>query len=250
MAPHQLLSATAHRDRALPDRPWVMFQRWHDLLFAHWPVEPEALRGQLPPGLELDLHEGRAWLGVVPFRMSAIRLRGTPPVPGLSAFTELNVRTYVRAGGHRGVWFFSLDAASRLAVRVARRWFHLPYFDARMTVDAEGEDLRYHSTRTHRGAPGAELAARYGPRGPVELAARGTLEHFLTERYCLFAWNGRRLLRGDIHHAPWPLQPAGVELERQTMARAAGLATEGGPALVHFARALEVLLWAPVPATA
>lgn len=245
MAPHELLEVTEHRDRALPDRRWVMFQRWHDLLFAHWPLEPDLVRPHLPPGLELDVHGGRAWLGVVPFRMSAIRLRGTPALPRVSAFPELNVRTYVRAGGHRGVWFFGLDAASRLAVRVARRWFHLPYFDARMSAASEGEDVVYRSTRTHRGAPAAELVGRYGPRGPVALAAPGTLEHFLTERYCLFAWNGKRLLRGDIHHRPWPLQPAAAELERESMALAAGFTRPTQAPLLHFARVLDVLIWAP-----
>lgn len=244
MAPHALLSATAHRDRALPSRPWVLFQRWHDLLFAHWPVEPDLLRPHLPPGLELDLHDGRAWLGVVPFRMSAIRLRGTPAVPGLSAFAELNVRTYVHAGGHRGVWFFSLDAASRLAVRVARRWFHLPYFDARMTIAGEGQDLRYHSMRTHRGAPGAELVGRYGPRGPVERAAPGTLEHFLTERYCLFAADrGGRVRRGDIAHAPWRLAPAEVALEVCDMTRLCGLELAGPPESALAAADQTVAAW-------
>ena len=178
-----------------------MFQRWHELLFAHWPVPAEPLRARLPAGLELDTFEGEAWLGVVPFRMSAVRLRGAPALPGVSAFPELNLRTYVRRGEQRGVWFFSLDAASALAVRAARLWFHLPYFEARMTCDGRADGVHYRSERTHRGAPAAALVARYAPRAAVELARPGSLEHFLTARYCLFAATLRgALLRGDIHH--------------------------------------------------
>ena len=127
-----------------------MFQRWHELLFAHWPVPAEPLRARLPAGLELDTFEGEAWLGVVPFRMSAVRLRGAPALPGVSAFPELNLRTYVRRGEQRGVWFFSLDAASALAVRAARLWFHLPYFEARMTCDGRADGVHYRSERTHQ----------------------------------------------------------------------------------------------------
>lgn len=223
-----------------------MFQRWHELLFAHWPVSADALRARLPAGLELDTFEGEAWLGLVPFRMSAVRLRGTPALPGLSAFPELNLRTYVRHGAHRGVWFFSLDAASRLAVRAARAWFHLPYFDARMECRERAGVVHYGSVRTHRGAPAAELALRYAPLAPVELARPGTLEHFLTERYCLFAAAPSGvLLRGDIHHRPWPLQRAQGEFESQTIAAAAGFARPARVPLFYFARVLDVLIWAP-----
>lgn len=245
-----LLARAEHRPLPLPRGPWVMRQSWHDLCFAHWPVPAEALRPLVPDALELDRFEERTWLGIVPFRMSRVRLRGLPAVPGVGAFPELNVRTYVRHGEHRGVWFFSLDAASALAVRVARAWFGLPYFDARMGLveerGREGTGIRYRSTRTHRGAPAAELAMRYGPEAEVERASPGSLEHFLTERYCLFAL-GRRgvLLRGDIHHAPWPLQRAGAEIETNTMAAAAGLTLPATPPRLHFARRLDVLLWAP-----
>ena len=223
-----------------------MFQRWHELLFAHWPVPAEPLRARLPAGLELDTFEGEAWLGVVPFRMSAVRLRGAPALPGVSAFPELNLRTYVRRGEQRGVWFFSLDAASALAVRAARLWFHLPYFEARMTCDGRADGVHYRSERTHRGAPAAALVARYAPRAAVELARPGSLEHFLTARYCLFAATRRgALLRGDIHHEPWPLQRAEAELERETLAQASGLARPNGTPLLHYAHRLDVLIWSP-----
>jgi len=242
-----LLGETAHRPTPLPAGPWVMFQRWHDLLFAHWQVTPEVLRRELPTGLELELFEGQAWLGVVPFRMSKVRLRGTPALPGLSAFPELNVRTYVRHRGKRGVWFFSLEAANRRAVRVARSWFHLPYFDATMELVERDGEIHYRSKRTHRGAPAAELVARYAPTAPVELAQPGSLEEFLTARYALFARGPRGLLCGEIHHRPWPLQPARAAFEHNTMAAGLRLPLDAAPAHLAFARSLDVVVWAPRP---
>jgi uncharacterized protein YqjF (DUF2071 family) len=223
-----------------------MEQSWHDLLFAHWDVDREAIAPLLPSELTLDTHEGRAWLGVVPFRMSGIRLRGLPPIPGTSAFPELNVRTYVTHGGRPGVWFFSLDATNPLAVAVARTWFQLPYFRAQMRCDPDGEDIDYESRRTHRGAPAGEFRARYGPAGPTYSSERGTLEHWLTERYCLYAQAPRGLLRGEIHHLPWPLQPAWAEIEANTMAAAAGIELPNSEPLLHFARRIDVPCWAPV----
>jgi uncharacterized protein len=221
-----------------------MRQTWHDLLFAHWPLDPAALRPWIPPSLTLDCFDGRAWLGVVPFHMSGVTLRGVPAVPGLSAFAELNVRTYVSAGGMAGVLFFSLDAASRLAVEAARLTYRLPYYHARMAFRAEGEVTHYDSRRADwRGQP-AELVARYGPAGPVAGSRPGSLDHFLTERYCLYAPTGSgRLYRAEIHHAPWPLQPGAATIERNTMAAAAGLALPPEPPVLHFARRLDVVVW-------
>jgi hypothetical protein len=223
-----------------------MAQVWHDLLFAHWPIAPEALRAHLPAQLELDTRDGVAWLGLVPFRMSGVRLRGLPGLPGASAFPELNLRTYVTHGGRPGVWFFSLDAHSALAVAVARAWFHLPYFRARMSCTERGEEVLYASERTHHGAARAELRARYGPVGAVELARPGTLEHWLTERYCLYARTpSGAILRGEIHHDPWPLQPARAEFEAQSVAAAQGLELPARAPHLAFARRLDVRIWAP-----
>jgi uncharacterized protein YqjF (DUF2071 family) len=221
-----------------------MRQTWHDLLFAHWPLDPAALLPWIPPPLAVDCFDGRAWLGVVPFQMAGVTPRGVPALPGLSAFAELNVRTYVTAGGKAGVLFFSLDAASRLAVEVARLTYHLPYYRARMAVRTEGETIHYASRRTDpRGRP-AELVARYGPAGPVVGSRPGSLDHFLTERYCLYApVADGRLYRAEIHHAPWPLQPGAATFERNTMAAAAGLTLPSDPPVLHFARRLDVVVW-------
>lgn len=218
--------------------------QWRDLLFAHWPVDPATLAALLPkttPALQLDTFEGQAWLGIVPFRMCGIHWRGWPPVPGVSAFAELNVRTYVLANGRPGVWFFSLDAANPLAVRVARMTHHLPYFDADMTVTARGPEVAYASWRTHRSGGTAELIARYAPSGPPFLSVEGRLEHWLTERYRLFsADRAGRLHRCEIEHTPWPLQPARAEFPSLNMTRWLGLDLPDFPPHLLYARSLNV----------
>ncbi len=227
-----------------------MAQAWHDLLFAHWPIAPEPLRGRLPRALELDTFDGTAWVGVVPFRMSGVRLRGTPPLPWFSAFPELNVRTYVKYGERPGVWFLSLDAARWLAVAVARAWFCLPYYRARMSCTRDGGDVVYTSLRTEAGTPKAELAARYGPRGDVFPARPGTLEHWLTERYCLYTLSRRgHVMLAEIDHSRWALQPAEAIFEKNTMTQAHGIELPARAPFVHFARRQDVVVWAPQRAT-
>jgi len=240
------LEQTAHRPWPLPVSSWVMVQSWHDLLFAHWPVPEAMLRPHIPARLAIDTFDGQSWLGVVPFRMSGVRLHGAPAVPWLSAFPELNVRTYVVAGGKPGVWFFSLDAGNAIAVAIARAWFHLPYFRARMSSAKLDGWIEYRSERTHRGAASGVLLGRYRPVGEEFLAQSGSLEHFLTERYCLYtADNQGPVIRGEIHHAPWPLQAAEAELTKNTMAEAAGFSLPAAQPLLHFAKRQDVLVWWP-----
>jgi uncharacterized protein YqjF (DUF2071 family) len=241
-----ILRKVAHRPWPLPAGPWVMAQSWHDLLFAHWPVDAAVLRPLIPPQLQIDTFEGQAWLAVVPFRMTGVRLRWMPSLPWLSIFPELNVRTYVTFGGKPGVWFFSLDAGNPLAVNIARAWFHLPYFHARMTCAEREGWIHYESQRTHRGAPSGLLMGRYRPVGEVFFPRRGTLEHFLTERYCLYTADARgQIIRGEIHHLPWPLQPADAELAQNSMTESWEIALSSKP-LLHFVRRQDVLVWPPV----
>jgi uncharacterized protein YqjF (DUF2071 family) len=245
--PHPL-QRTAHRPWPLPPSRWIMAQSWHDLLFAHWRIDAAVLRPHIPRRLQIDTFEEQAWIGVVPFRMSGVRLRCTPALPWLSGFPELNVRTYVLAAGKPGVWFFSLDAGNAAAVAIARAWFHLPYFRARMTCQRDGVGIRYHSERTHRDAPAGFLEMRYRPVAEAVEPQPGTLEYFLTERYCLYARApDGDLLRGEIHHPPWRLQVAQAEFFRNTMTEAAGFALPSHPPLLHFARRQDVVVWSPQP---
>lgn len=234
-----------------PNGPWIMRQTWRNLLFAHWPVPAALLRPLIPETLAIDTYDGAAWVGVVPFRMTAVRLRGTPYTPFADTFPELNVRTYVLPRGadsegtsKSGVWFFCLDAGSRLAVEAARRFFHLPYFKADMRVVEDGDTIHYTSHRTHRGAPPATLVASYHPIAPVTLSEPGSLAHWLTERYCLYAADRRgHLYRGDIHHDRWPLQAAEAEIATNTMAAAHGITLPDTPPLLHFARRIDMRCW-------
>jgi uncharacterized protein len=241
------LDETAHRPLALPaGRPWVMGQTWIDLLFAHWPVPVEAVRAHVPRELEVDVFDGSAWVSVTPFEVIGTRLRGVPPPPALSRFPELNVRTYVRAGERGGIWFFSLDALRASAVAAARALYRLPYFRAEMSIERAGGSIEYTSRRVDgRGAP-VRFAARYAPAGPAApaaAAAAGTLDHWLVERYRLYTVDGsRRVLAADIHHRPWPLQPAEAEIRENTMTHPLGIESGDAP-LVHFARRQDVVFW-------
>ena len=224
-----------------------MVQRWHDLLFAHWRCPTSELRRLIPAPLEIDTCDGTAWIGVVPFYMSGVRMRGMPPLPTAHAFEELNVRTYVTLDGRPGVWFFSLDCASMLAVIGARLGIHLPYFRAamRMTRPDSGT-RRYHSRRWSIAGRPAAFAGTYGAIGPVAVPVRESLEHFLTERYSLYASDGRRIWRAEIVHAPWPLQRAVAIIEHNSMIEAAGIRTHEHPPLLHFAAFQDVRVWWPV----
>jgi uncharacterized protein YqjF (DUF2071 family) len=238
------LDRVSHRPYPPPADAWAGHMRWCDLAFLHWPVVPDAVRPLLPGGLELDTFDGMAWIGIVPFRMEDVRLRFSPNIPGVSAFPELNVRTYARAGDRTGVWFLSLDAASRVAVRGARLLFNLPYYDAEIRVERRGEAMAYESRRIHANAPRAEFAGSYSPTGPVTEARPGTLEYFLVERYCLFtaARNGE-LAYIDVHHHPWPLQPATVRIETNSMTAATGIQLPAQAPLAHFAGDIAVVAW-------
>jgi uncharacterized protein YqjF (DUF2071 family) len=205
MTPPSLEQRLAVRERP-PGRP-VMKQRWSRLLFLHWRVEQDLLRPLLPQGLHLDLHEGEAWLGVVPFLMERVRPSLLPAVPGLSWFLELNVRTYVHDdAGVPGVWFLSLDCNQPVAVELARKLFLLPYQHARMRCGGDLADTRYRCLR--RGEE-EEAVYEYGPAGEALEAEAGSLEFFLLERYLLFSCgrNGR-IYQGKVHHSPYRWAPA------------------------------------------
>lgn len=228
--------------------PWIMRQTWRELLFAHWPVRPEALRPYVPSVFPLDTWEGEAWLGIVPFRVSGARVRLLPPIPGMSAFPELNVRTYITLNGKPGVYFFSLDAANALVVTMARLLYRLPYRFAAMNVSRGDSGAVLYASRL----PGKEsirFEASYRPVSEVYHAEPGSLEHWLTERYCLYTLSARREpLRCDIDHPPWPLRKAEAEIVHNTMAAGLGLLLPDPPPLLHYAEVQHVSIWPLVKA--
>lgn len=239
-----LAGRLAMRER--PAGPPLLRQEWGDLLFLHWPVPAALLQPHLPPRLQIDTHDGTAWLAIVPFFMSKVRTRFSPPVPGASEFLELNVRTYVHLDGVPGVWFFSLDATNPLAVWLARTVFNLPYLRATMRLNRPGpKHLEFSAERTHRGFAGAHFRATWqvGPLlPPVE---PGSLAFFLTERYCLYTSNKAqtKLYKGRIAHAPWPLHSARILEYDSTLIESHGLPTPAGAPLIHAGGTVSVELW-------
>lgn len=241
--PYSILTrSTSHRPYLLAQGPWVMRQTWSNLLFAHWAVPVELVRRLVPGQLELDLFEGKAYVGVVPFEMHHVAPRLLPPVPGLSYFPELNVRLYVQYKGQPGVYFLSLDAGNPIAVWVARTLYHLPYYNAEMRSLAEGQGINYVSKRRDKAGKDCDFEASYRPVGEVFASQKGTLEHFLTERYCLYTTHGGALYRGEIHHLPWPLQRAEAEFGRNTMTAPFDIELKGEPQLL-FARSIDTIEW-------
>lgn len=225
--------------------PWIMTQRWNDLLFLHYSVSPETLRPLIPDALTLDLYQHRAWVSITPFWINHLRPPGIPSLPWISHFAEINVRTYVSHGGKPGVYFFSLDASNLSAVWGARVFYRLPYWQAAMKLEGRGKAmLQYRSKRQHGPKP-AEIRLSYGPASPPFQARPGSLQHFLSERYCLYSYNRKRLYRGEIHHLPWELQEATVEVELNTMAQTAAIELPPTPDSAYFSRELKVLFWPP-----
>ena len=224
-----------------------MGQTWNELLFAHWRAPADALRAHLPAGLELDEFEGETYLGITPFQITGLRARGLPPLPVASSFLELNVRTYVTAEDKPGIWFFSLDAESELAVEGARRGYKLPYFRASMRAQWRGARLEYESRRRDPRGHAASFRASYGAIGDPFNAEPDSLVHFLTERYCLYTTDDAgRLQRAEIHHPPWPLQPAEADIDENTMPPRGIELIDDDPVL-HYSERQDVVIWTLEP---
>jgi uncharacterized protein len=241
------LELVAHRPWPVPERPWLLAQSWHDTLFAHWPVASEQLREVVPKAIPLDTFDGQAWIGVTPFVVTSFRVRGIPPLPHFSTFPELNVRTYATLGGRPGIYFLSLDADSHIAVAGARRSHRIPYFRADMSANQSHGWVSYESERISHDGPAAEFRAAYRHASNSFEAVPGSLEHWLTERYCLYTIDEEQnVLRGEIHHRPWPLREAEADIELNTMAEPYGIALEGEP-LVHYSARQDTLMWGLAP---
>ena len=245
----EFLVKTSHSPRPLPSGRWQMTQRWNDLLFAHWPVCASQIEALLPEGLVPDIFQGSAWLGVVPFWLDRIKVRGFPSLPGIRNFPDLNVRTYVRDAhtGTPGMYFFSLDATNLLAVAIAHTFFHLPYHWAEMRLDQRSErEFSFYSRRRFAPHP-VIFQARYrgmGPTRKVVEARAGSLEYFLMERSSMFTRNrDGRATRASLHHVPWPLEDAEAEIGQNDLARSIGIELPDIEPVLHYSRRLAVYVW-------
>lgn len=250
-----LLYSVEHRPWLPPDGPWLLSQRWNDVLFAHFAMEPATLRRLVPEALTLELYDGAAWLTLTPSCASHVRPSGIPALPGFSFYPQVNVRTYVTVGDKPGLYNFSVDAANLSAVWFARMFFHMQYWHSKIKVSGApipgtkaGATVhfragRLHGPAAHNGA--AKLDVAYAADGEAEVARAGSLDHFLTERYCVYSWHSRKIYRAELHHQPWPLQRASAEIRTNSIAEPLGIALPQQPDLCHFSRALKTLAWAP-----
>jgi uncharacterized protein len=240
---HPSLHHTTHRPWPLPASPWRWRQSWLDLAFLHRRIAAEQIRPHLPGELRLQTFDGSAWIGLVPFRMAGVGPRVLGPLPLLPAFPELNLRTYVEYEGKPGVWFFSLDAASRAIVLGGRRLYGLPYFHARIRQAWSKNSMYFQSLRR---CSGTRFEARCRPDGDEFFATRGGFEHWATERYCLYsALPSGALVRIDVHHAPWPLRKAQAEVAADELLAAAGLAPLDHDWICHCSRGVDVVSFGP-----
>jgi uncharacterized protein len=235
------LEETAARPWPLPDDAWVLAQTLEHVLLAHWRVPAGPLRSHLPEGVELDELDGSAWLTVAGFAVSDLRARGLLPLPYVSRFRQLNVRTYVTGDDRPGIWLFSCDATSRLVVEAARRLYGLPFFGARISLERMPNGFVLESVRDEQTA----FSGTFEPEDTLGPPRPGSREHFLTERYCVYVERGGKVQRADVHHRPWSLRAASAALDLNTMAPA-GLTLEGEPAF-HYARRQDMLVWPARP---
>jgi hypothetical protein len=251
-----LLYSVGHRPWLPPHTQWLFSQSWNNLLFAHYAIEPRTLRRLVPDALTLDLYDGVAWLTVSPFTTSQARPSGIPPLPGFSFFPQVRLRTYVTMGGKPGLFYFSVDAANLSAVWFARVFFRMKFWHSSIQISgtsgqtdhSKETPIHFRSTRLHGPASGngpARLDVLYSPEGEPQRSHRGSLDEFLTERYCVYSWNRGKYYRSEVHHQPWPLQRARVEVRANSLADPLGLALPTAPDISHFSRSLKMLAWAP-----
>lgn len=238
----------SHRLWSLPNMPWTMNQTWNDVLLANYPIKLDVLRKLVPDVLPLDQFDGMGWIGVVPFHMTGIRLRGMPPVPGTDRFPELNIRTYVTINGKPGVYFFSLDAPKRLAVWLAQTFYSMPYFFADTKMKNNRSVFEFENTRRTEGEE-AKFVCNYQPVSEPFHTIKGSFDYWMTERYCFYTVNKKGVpLRCDILHLPWLLQQVEAEISHNTMLSSQGILIEGVQPILHFSKKVEVRTWPLVKA--
>jgi hypothetical protein len=233
-----ILKETEHRNSPMPKGPWLMTQKWEDLLFLNFPVTPETMRQHIPSGLELDTYEGKAWITVIPFRITDMRMRMLPSFPYIRKFLELNVRTYVKKDGIPGIYFFSLDASKLLPV-LGARMTTLPYYYAKMNMKKKGDWFHYYSKR--RSLENPIFKGKYKPISKSFYPENGTLNHWLVERYYLWTEVKSILLAGGIHHLRWEVAEAEAQLQQQEYPPF--LSDTSNEMIFLYASSIRVLFW-------
>lgn len=234
-----MFAQATHRPWPLPTGPWVMTQTWERLLFAHWQVEPHLIQSRIPAPLELDTFAGAAWMTMVPFRMNDIRFRLLPKIPGAYTFPQLNVRTYVTYQGKSGVYFFHIEADHRFAAWIARKWAYLPYDFANINWQEQNEHIHFTCQREHQPL----FEASYKPTSPAEPTKADSLDRWLMERYCFYTTHHDTLYRGEIHHQPWLVQPAKVDIVHNAIFDLLQLNLAHVNPLFHYAQQLKIWAW-------
>jgi uncharacterized protein YqjF (DUF2071 family) len=213
-----MLNDTLHRPFPLPSKKWIMLQSWRNLFFIHWPVPPALLRPHIPDPLQIDTFNGSAWLGIVPFVMEGIYPLALSPFSVTPPFSEINVRTYVMHKGKPGVYFMSLDVQNWASYTIAKRWYRLPYYPAKISFRNEGDFIHYDGIRKGKTNNQAAFSGSFLPTQEVFFAKTGSLEHWLTERYCFYSIDNKgKFFCADIHHSPWQLQKAETEITINTL---------------------------------
>ncbi|MCQ6278424.1 YqjF family protein [Bacillus sp. EB600] len=239
-----LMNDISHRPWPLPSKNWILRQTWNDLLFVHYPIPVELLRPHIPGSLQIDTFDGTAWLGVVVFVMEGIYFRGLAAVSLTPKFTEINVRTYVHCNGKPGVYFMSLDVGNLASLLIAKKWYRLPYQPAQISIQKEGESFYCQSLRKGKMKIPIAFEGKYVPLSEVYLPEKGTVDHWLTERYCFFSTNKRgSVFCGEIHHRPWPLQKVKAEIVRNTLFTPFQVDVEEEKTITHFSMGVEAFFW-------
>jgi uncharacterized protein len=234
---NDIITHTSHRTWALPTGRWAYYQEWNRVLFLHWKVPADALQTMLPTHLTLDLHEGNAWISLVPFTMEKIRPNGIPAFSPISNFHEINIRTYVTAEGKSGVYFLNIEAQKYLSAYIARKASGLPYEKAEITRESNTIKHAYTSINQKKAF---QLKAVFETGNPI--THKIPLDIFLTERYCLYLDDNGQLYRYQIHHHPWDLQE--VQIKNLTTAYTIGnISLHTPPDLAHYSEGVQVIAW-------
>lgn len=239
-----LLIDSNHRPFPLPAKKWIMRQSWRNLLFLHWPVPLEKLRPHIPSSLQIDTFHGSAWLGLILFVIEGIYPLGISKFSLTPKFPEINVRTYVKYNEKPGIYFMSIDVENWASLKIAKNWYHLPYHSAKISFGKQGQTFYCHSIRKENGNTPVSFKGQYGPISEVYYPKEGTLDHWFTERYCLYSSNnGVNIYCGEIHHRPWPLQKAEIEVDKNTLFTSYQFDLSEIKPLAHFSTGVDSLMW-------